>query len=301
MISSVVSIAPMMDWTDRHCRYFFRLLSKHVVLYTEMVVAQAIIYGDVKKHLAFHEIEHPVVLQLGGSDPALLATCAKIVERYGYDQINLNIGCPSDRVQAGRFGACLMLEPLLVADCVKAMKDAVSIPVTVKTRLGVDHQDSYESLVNFIGTVAEAGCDTFIMHARKAWLKGLSPKENREVPPLNYSAVYQLKKDFPPLNFIINGGVKTYEDIRLHLAQTDGVMIGREAYQNPYMLSQIDQEFFNDVRSVLSREEVLEKLMEYIHSQQIPPRHVLRHALGLYHDQPNARAWKRIMMERMKS
>jgi tRNA-dihydrouridine synthase A len=299
MTSPIVSIAPMMDWTDRHCRYFFRLLSKHVVLYTEMVVAQAIIHGDLKKHLAFHEIEHPVVLQLGGSDPALLSACAKIVENYGYDQINLNVGCPSDRVQAGRFGACLMLEPELVRDCVKAMKDVVNIPVTVKTRLGVDHQDSYEALVNFIGTVAESGCDTFVVHARKAWLKGLSPKENREIPPLNYKAVYQLKKDFPQLNIMINGGIK-YEDINQHLEKVDGVMIGREAYHNPYMLAHIDQEFFNDFNLVLSREEVLEKLMEYIQSQQIPPRHVLRHALGLYHDQPNARAWKRLMMERMR-
>jgi tRNA-dihydrouridine synthase A len=300
--NGLISIAPMMDWTDRHCRYFFRLLSKNILLYTEMVVAQAIIHGDVNRHLAFHSSEHPIALQLGGSDPHLLAQCAKTAENYEYNEINLNVGCPSDRVQSGKFGACLMLEPQLVADCVKAMQDVVSIPVTVKTRIGVDDQDSYEALINFIQIVALAGCKTFIIHARKAWLKGLSPKENREVPPLSYPTVYQLKKDFPHLNFIMNGGIKTYENIQEHLQKLDGVMIGREAYHNPYLLAGIDREFFNDDHPISTREDIIECLISYIEEQQkqdVAFHHIARHILGLYHGQPHGKAWRRNLSTNM--
>ncbi|SQA85905.1 tRNA-dihydrouridine synthase A [Citrobacter freundii] len=238
------SVAPMLDWTDRHCRYFLRLLSSQTLLYTEMVTTGAIIHGK-GDYLAYSEEEHPVALQLGGSDPAALAQCAKLAEQRGYDEINLNVGCPSDRVQNGMFGACLMGNAQLVADCVKAMRDVVSIPVTVKTRIGIDDQDSYEFLCDFINTVSGNGeCEMFIIHARKAWLSGLSPKENREIPPLDYDRVYQLKRDFPHLTMSINGGIKSLEEAKIHLQHMDGVMVGREAYQNPGILASVDREIF---------------------------------------------------------
>ncbi|MDO8718745.1 MAG: tRNA dihydrouridine(20/20a) synthase DusA, partial [Polaromonas sp.] len=229
-----LSVAPMMDWTDRHCRYFHRLLSRHALLYTEMVTTGALIHGDVARHLRFNAEEHPVALQLGGSEAADLAHCARLGEQWGYQEINLNCGCPSERVQRGAFGACLMNEPQLVADCVKAMVDVVSVPVTVKHRIGIDKRESYEFVRDFVGTVSEAGCLTFVVHARNAWLKGLSPKENREVPPLRYELVHRLKQDFPELTICINGGITTGEEVTTQLAQLDGVMVGREAYHNPW-------------------------------------------------------------------
>ena len=246
------SIAPMLDWTDRHCRYFHRLMSRQTLLYTEMVTTGAIIHGK-GDYLGYSEQEHPISLQLGGSNPADLAHCAKLAEERGYDEVNINVGCPSDRVQNGRFGACLMGEPALVADCVKAMRDVVDIPVTVKTRIGIDDQDSYEFLQAFIEQVRDAGCDTFIVHARKAWLSGLSPKENREIPPLDYPRVYRVKQDYPELTIALNGGVTSMEQTLEHLQQVDGVMMGREAYQNPYILAQVDNLVFGQHNAVPSR------------------------------------------------
>ncbi|WFP52068.1 tRNA dihydrouridine(20/20a) synthase DusA [Methylomonas sp. EFPC3] len=242
--ASRFSVAPMLDWTDRHCRYFHRLLSRHALLYSEMVTTGAILQGNAERHLQRDAAEHPVALQLGGSNPRELAQCARIGAGYGYAEINLNVGCPSDRVQNGRFGACLMAEPQLVADCVAAMRDAVSIPVTVKSRIGIDDRDSYTELVDFIATVARAGCKTFIVHARKAWLSGLSPKENREIPPLRYGVVFQLKQDFPELEIVINGGINTLDTAEALLSQVDGVMLGREVYHNPFLLVQVDARIF---------------------------------------------------------
>lgn len=294
------SIAPMLDWTDRHCRYFHRLLSKETLLYTEMVTTGAIIHGK-GDYLAYSEEEHPVALQLGGSDPAALAHCARLAEQRGYDEINLNVGCPSDRVQNGMFGACLMGQATLVADCIKAMRDAVSIPVTVKTRIGIDDQDSYAFLCDFIGTVAGRGeCDMFTIHARKAWLSGLSPKENREVPPLDYPRVYQLKRDFPQLTIAINGGVKTLEEAQQHLQHLDGVMMGREAYQNPGILARVDSEIFGSVAKVLSSVEIIESLYPYIERELANGTylgHITRHILGLFQGVPGARQWRRHLSE----
>ena len=250
--SHTFSVAPMLDWTDKHCRYFHRLVSKKALLYTEMVTTGAILHGDQERFLAFNAEENPVVFQLGGSDPAELAQCAKIVEQYGYEQVNLNVGCPSDRVQNGRFGACLMAEPMLVAECVAAMQQAVSIPVSIKTRIGIDEQDSYEALQHFVFTVASAGCKDFIIHARKAWLKGLSPKQNREVPPLRYDVVYQIKKDFPNLNISLNGGVTSLDEAIEILQHVDGVMVGREVYHNPFLLAQVDAQVFQKVSSFVN-------------------------------------------------
>ena len=264
MINRRFSVAPMLDWTDRHCRYFHRLLSKHALLYTEMVTTGALIHGDKHRFLQFNASENPVAFQLGGSNPKDLAVCAKMVEEYGYDEINLNVGCPSDRVQNGSFGACLMAEPALVAECIAAMSQVVSIPVTVKSRIGIDDKDSYEELVQFIGTIADTGCKTFIVHARKAWLKGLSPKQNREVPPLDYERVYQLKRDFPGLEIIINGGITTLEQAALMLDQVDGVMVGREAYQNPYILAGVDNLLYGDIKEKVSRQEIVKTLIPYI-------------------------------------
>src|SRR5690606_272739 len=241
--SRTISVAPMMDWTDRHCRHFLRQISRHTLLYTEMVTSGAILHGPRERLLAFDPAEHPVALQLGGCDPAELAECVRIGAAYGYDEINLNCGCPSDRVQSGRFGACLMAEPALVAECVAAMRAAVNIPVTVKTRIGIDEFDSYEFLHAFVGQVAAAGCNIFIIHSRKAWLRGLSPRENREVPPLRYDVPARLKADFPQLQIVLNGGVKTLDDMQTHLRTFDGVMIGREAYSNPYLLAEVDRRF----------------------------------------------------------
>lgn len=295
-----LSIAPMMDWTDRHCRYFHRLITKQSLLYTEMVTTGAVINGDREKLLAYNNEEHPIALQLGGSDPKVLAECAKIGEGYGYDEINLNVGCPSDRVQSGKIGACLMAEPDLVCQAILAMKNACNVPVTVKHRIGIDDLDSYELLVKFVEIVAESGCDSFIVHARKAILSGLSPKQNREIPPLIYDRVYRLKKDFPKLEFIINGGIKTLKETHEHLNKLDGVMIGREAYHNPYMLAFVDQDIFGINQTPLSRVEITEQMLPYIEqhlSKGGKLQHISRHMLGLFHAQPNGKKWRRHLSE----
>lgn len=293
-----LSVAPMMEWTDRHDRYFLRLLSRHTRLYTEMVTAAALLHGDAQRLLAFDASEHPLALQLGGSDPLALARAAELGAAAGYDEINLNVGCPSDRVQEGRFGACLMAEPALVADCVAAMRARVTVPVTVKHRLGIDAQDSYEFTHGFIDTVRRAGCDVFVVHARKAILAGLSPKENREIPPLVYENVYRLKRDFPQLTVALNGGVKTLAESEAHLQHVDGVMIGREAYHNPYLLAEADRTLFGDEHAVPSRAEVIEQMIPYI-EREMAQGHTLhsitRHMLGLYHGVPGARAFRRVL------
>lgn len=293
------SVAPMLDWTDRHCRYFHRLMSRHALLYTEMVTTGAILQGK-GDYLGYDEAEHPLALQLGGSDPQALAACAKLAEARGYDEVNLNVGCPSDRVQNGRFGACLMGEADLVARCVAAMQAAVSIPVTVKTRIGIDDQDSYEFLCRFIETVSAAGCDSFIVHARKAWLNGLSPKENREIPPLDYPRVYRLKQDFPQLTLAINGGISSLAQAQTHLQHLDGVMLGREAYQNPYLLARVDSTLFDSAAPIPSRHQVVEDMVPYIEAELAKGNqlaHVTRHMLGLYQGIPGARAWRRYLSE----
>jgi tRNA-dihydrouridine synthase A len=301
-----MSVAPMMDWTDHHCRYFHRLLSKNALLYTEMVTTGALIHGDVPRHLAFNAEEQPVALQLGGSEPHDLAHCALLGQQWGYDEINLNCGCPSERVQRGAFGACLMKEPGLVADCVKAMVDAVSIPVTVKHRIGIDQVESYAFVRDFIGEVSQSGCDVFIVHARNAWLKGLSPKDNREIPPLRYAWVYQLKHDFPDLVFVVNGGITTSEQVHQHLQQVDGVMLGREAYHNPWWLTEWDTQFYPAKRvqnSTLTsepatRELVEQQMVDYMQRQRsekgTPWPSIARHMLGLRHGLPGARRWRQV-------
>ncbi|WP_413721841.1 tRNA dihydrouridine(20/20a) synthase DusA [Sodalis sp. RH24] len=294
------SVAPMLDWTDRHCRYFLRQLTRHALLYTEMVTTGALLYGK-GDYLAYNEAEHPVALQLGGSEPDALAQCARMGALRGYDEINLNVGCPSDRVQNGRFGACLMAERERVAHCIAAMRSAVSIPVTVKTRIGIDEQDSYEFLCEFIQTVAEqGGCETFIIHARKAWLSGLSPKENREIPPLDYERVYQLKRDFPSLTFAINGGITTLDDAQRHLSCLDGVMIGREAYQNPGMLCQVDSRLFGVVDPHDTMTAVVEAMFPYMERELANGTylgHITRHMLGIFQGVPGARQWRRHLSE----
>ena len=287
----------MMDWTDRHCRYFHRLLSRHALLYTEMVTTGALLHGDVERHLRFNAEEHAVALQLGGSEPADLAHCASLGERWGYNEINLNCGCPSERVQRGAFGACLMAEPKLVADCVKAMVDVVSVPVTVKHRIGIDKNESYGFVRDFIGAVNESGCNTFIVHARSAWLKGLSPKENREVPPLRYALVHQLKCDFPHLVIAINGGFKNDADVSAELNQLDGVMIGREAYHNPWWLASWDSSFFGAAMRETSRDSIEAQMVDYMSRAALkgtPWPAIARHMLGLRHGQPGARAWRQV-------
>ena len=294
----LLSVAPMMDWTDRHCRYFHRLLSPNARLYTEMVTSPALLHGDRERLLGFDSSEHPVALQLGGSDPRELAEAARIGEQFGYDEINLNIGCPSDRVQSGRFGACLMHEPGLVADCFAAMREAVSIPVTVKCRLGVDAQDEYVDLQHFIETVSARGCTVFVVHARKAWLKGLSPKENRDVPPLNYERVYQLKRDFPALQIIINGGIDRLADVQEHLQHVDGAMLGRVAYHEPYRLAELEQALYGT--ALPSREDVVGKMRPYVETHLAAGgklQHVSRHILGLFQGLPGARIWRRHLSE----
>ncbi|BCV38038.1 MULTISPECIES: tRNA dihydrouridine(20/20a) synthase DusA [Shewanella] len=293
------SIAPMLDWTDRHYRYFARLMSSQTLLYTEMVTTGAILHGK-GDYLAYNQEEHPLALQLGGSNVEDLARCAEIAQQRGYDEVNLNVGCPSDRVQNGRFGACLMEEPELVAHCVDAMRQKVDIPVTVKTRIGIDDKDSYEFLCDFITKVSAAGCDTFIIHARKAWLQGLSPKENREIPPLDYPRVYQLKQDFPGLHISINGGIKSFEEMHAHLAQLDGVMVGREAYQNPYLLAEVDQKIFGLDSQVMSRDQVVDAMLPYVEAHlQSGGRlnHISRHMTGLYQGIPGSRSWRRHLSE----
>ena len=296
----IISIAPMMDWSDRHYRFFMRLITKRALLYTEMITTGAIIHGDRDRFLRYNAEEHPIAIQLGGSDPEQLEKCATIVTDYGYDEINLNVGCPSDRVQSGRFGACLMAEPDLVAECVASMKNKTDLPITVKTRLGIDDRDSYEELYEFVKKVSESGCETFILHARKAWLKGLSPKENRNIPPLQYDVVYQIKKDFPDLEILINGGVKTMREIDTHLQQIDGAMIGREAYHNPYILAEVDQLFYKENTTPLSRSEVIDQFIEYADQQienGVHIKHMTRHILGLFQGQPGAKKWRRYISE----
>lgn len=290
----------MMDWTDRHCRFFHRLLTRQALLYTEMVTADAVIHGKRDRLLGFSADEHPVALQLGGSDPAKLAQAARIGEGYGYDEINLNVGCPSDRVQVGRFGACLMAEPQLVAACVAAMRAAVSVPVTVKCRIGIDDQDSEADLERFIATVKSEGCATFIVHARKAWLQGLSPKENREIPPLDYGRVYRLKQRHPELTIVINGGIGSLVEARAHLDHVDGLMVGRAAYQTPYMLAEVDREIFASSDAVPQRADVMRDLIPYAArhiAQGGRLSNVTRHMLGLYHGQPRGRLLRRYLSE----
>ena len=282
-----------MDHTDRHCRYFLRLITRHTLLYTEMITAAAILNGNRDRLLAYSDSEHPLALQLGGSDPAALKQCAIIAEEFGYDEINFNVGCPSDKVQTGRFGACLMAEPQLVAECIATMQQVTTIPVTVKTRLGIDN---FDDLTAFINSVSIAGCRTFIIHARKAWLKGLSPRENREVPPLDYSKVYQLKNDFPELEIIINGGFTRLEQIQEQYNYVDGVMIGRAAYHDPYLLADVDRKIFTDSNTIKTRHQILSEFMDYVSLQLdrgVALNHMTRHILGLYQGQPGARAYRR--------
>ncbi|QTR52801.1 tRNA dihydrouridine(20/20a) synthase DusA [Thiothrix unzii] len=294
------TVAPMLDWTDRHCRFFHRLLTKEAILYTEMVTTGAILYGDPARQLRFNSQEHPVALQLGGSEPQELAQCARIAQDYGYDEINLNVGCPSERVQKGAFGACLMAEPQLIAECVSAMQAAVAIPITVKNRIGIDDQEDYTDLHHFIDTVSQAGCQTFIIHARKAWLKGLSPKENREIPPLRYDLVYQIKQAFPTLEIIINGGITTLEQCQQHLQHVDGVMVGREAYHNPWLLAQVDPLLYGTPAPLESRQAALLAMLPYVQAQLdagVPLGHISRHLLGLFQGMPGARAFRRLISE----
>ena len=291
-----LSVAPMMDWTDRHCRLFHRQITRHTWLYTEMVTTGALLFGNVPRHLDYSDEEHPIALQLGGSDPADLAASAKLGEQWGYDEINLNCGCPSERVQKGAFGACLMAEPKLVADCVKAMCDAVSIDVTVKHRIGIDAITSYDFVRDFVGTVAAAGSKTFIVHARNAILKGLSPKENREIPPLRYEIVYQLKRDFPDLEIIINGGITTQQEIDQHLLHVDGVMLGREAYHNPYLMADVDARYYGDETEIKTRQQIIHAMLPYITAQlknEVRINNITRHMLGLMTGMPGARAYRR--------
>ncbi|HVA55993.1 MAG TPA: tRNA dihydrouridine(20/20a) synthase DusA [Gammaproteobacteria bacterium] len=295
-----VCVAPMMDYTDRHFRYFIRLMSRHTRLYTEMLTTGALLHGDPRRHLEFDTAEHPLALQVGGSDPQALACCARLAADFNYDEINLNVGCPSERVQSGRFGACLMREPQLVAECVDAMSAASTIPVTVKTRIGVDQHDSYEHLAAFVQTVASAGCRVFIIHARKAWLQGLSPKQNREVPPLRYEVVQQLKLDFPQLTMVVNGGIQTLEAMQAQLLALDGVMIGREAVANPYLFADVDRSYFDAHTPVLTREQVLDSWLPYVNEELargMPLASITRHALGLFHGCANARRWRRYLSE----
>ena len=293
-----LTVAPMMDWTDRHCRYFHRLLSPNARLYTEMVTSAALVRGGQLRLLEHSQQEHPVALQLGGSEPAELAQAARLGAQAGYDEINLNVGCPSDRVQSGRFGACLMREPALVGECVQAMRAAVDVPVTVKCRIGVDDQDDYADLQHFTETMVAAGVEVLVVHARKAWLKGLSPKENREIPPLDYERVYRLKREFPQLIVVVNGGITSVEAVQAHLAQVDGVMLGRAAYHDPYLLAQLEAVLYGT--SMPSREEVLAHLRPYVEAEikrGTALKHISRHLLGLYQGEPGARTFRRVLSE----
>jgi tRNA-dihydrouridine synthase A len=297
-ISRRFSVAPMMDWTDRHCRFFLRLLSRNTLLYTEMVTTGALLHGDRQRFLRHNQYEHPLALQLGGSNPEELAACAKLAEQAGYDEVNLNVGCPSDRVQNNMIGACLMGHPQLVADCVKAMRDAVSIPVTVKHRIGINGRDSYAQLCEFVDTVQQAGCQSFTVHARIAILEGLSPKQNRDVPPLRYEVAAQLKQDFPQLEIILNGGIKTLDECAQHLQTFDGVMLGREAYHNPYLLAHVDQRLFGDAHTTPTRAETLQRLRPYIEAHLAEGgamHHITRHVLGLGQGFPGARRFRQLL------
>lgn len=293
-------IAPMLDWTDRHCRNIHRMLTRHALLYTEMVTTGAIIHGHRDQHLAFDDSQHPVALQLGGSDPAALAECTRIAADYGYDEVNLNIGCPSDRVQSGRFGACLMADPELVARCTEHMQKAAPIPVTVKCRIGIDDQDDYTDLQRFVATVAASGVNTFIVHARKAWLDGLSPKENRDIPPLNYQRVHLLKQEFPQLTIIINGGLQNLEQCTPQLHHVDGVMMGRAAYQSPLQLRDVDRLFFDDQHPIPDDAELIAQICDYIEQQMTQGAkltYISRHIVGLFQNRPGARQWRRHISE----
>lgn len=295
------SVAPMMEWTDRHERYFLRQISRRALLYTEMVTAEAVIHGDRERLLGFSASEHPIALQLGGADPGRMALAAEVGQEYGYDEVNINVGCPSDRVQSGRFGACLMGEAEVVAASVRAMAQATDLEITVKSRIGIDDQDSYDFLRGFVEVVAAAGCKTFIVHARKAILSGLSPKQNREIPPLDYDRVYRLKADYPQLEIVINGGIETLTQCQDHLDHVDGVMVGRVAYQSPYMLAGVDRGIYGDAAAQASREDLVHAMLPYIKEQMargVRLNAISRHMLGLYHGQPGARAWRRYISER---
>jgi tRNA-dihydrouridine synthase A len=299
-LSHRLCVAPMMDWTDRHCRYFLRLVSPRARLYTEMITTGALMFGNVPRHLDFDPAEHPLALQLGGSDPQALAHCARLGEAWGYDEINLNVGCPSERVQTGSFGACLMAEPALVADCVAAIRDAVALPVTVKHRIGIDAVEEYGFVRDFVGTVAAAGASAFLVHARNAILKGLSPKENREVPPLKYGYVHRLKRDFPQVAIVINGGIATHEAIAEQVASVDGVMLGRAAYHNPYLLAEAEAYCFEDSAPARSRAEIVQALVPYARKQLasgVRLRAIAQHVLGLYHGRSGVRAWRRMLSD----
>ena len=301
MTANQFSVAPMLDWTDRHCRYFYRVMSEHALLYSEMVTTGAILYGDQDRHLYFEE-KGPVALQLGGSDPMDLAKAAKIGESYGYSEINLNCGCPSDRVQKGRFGACLMEEPALVADCYQAMREATSLPVTIKTRIGIDEEESYEFLARFIDTISARGCNHFVLHARKAWLSGLSPKENRDIPPLNYERVFEIKRNYPALTIGLNGGVQTLAETKSLLEKVDTVMMGRSIYHHPYQMSEVDSLLYGDDNEKITRLDVIMAMEGYITkhiNQGGRLNHIARHMLGLFHEVPKSRLWRRYLSENM--
>ena len=298
MASYSVSVAPMMDWTDKHCRYFYRLLSQYTQLYTEMITSKAILKGDKNRLLDYNAVEHPLVLQIGGSDPVEMADCAVIAKRWGYDAVNINVGCPSDRVMSGSFGACLMREPDLVASCVESMIEACDIPVSVKSRIGIDEMESYDELSDFVYRIHKKGCQHFIIHARKAWLHGLSPKQNRTIPPLNYPWVYQIKKDFPRLKITINGGITNTKEVLNHLKRVDGVMLGRAIYNEPFTLTEIDSHVFGVSGAKKSREKIVIEYIKYIERQHklgVPVRAMTRHILGLYHGQKNAKMFRRLL------
>lgn len=300
IIDRRLAVAPMLDWTDRHERFFLRLISKRTLLYSEMLTSGAVVHGDREHLLGYDPSEHPLALQLGGSDPTEMAAAAKIGESYGYDEININVGCPSDRVQSGRFGACLMAEPVLVAELVREMRDAIDVPVTVKHRIGIDDKDSWQELCEFVGTVAEAGCEVFIVHARKAWLQGLSPKQNREVPPLEYEKVFRLKEKFPDTTFILNGGIMDLDQSLELLAKVDGVMLGRAVYQNPWLLVDADERVFGIQSRPESRFAVMEKYLEYMQlrlKKGVKCSSLTRHILGLFQGQPGAKIWRRHLSE----
>jgi len=302
-VSHRLCIAPMIEWTDRHCRFFLRSISRHARLYTEMVTAPALMHGDVPRHLDFDPREHPLALQLGGSDPSMLASAARLGERWGYDEINLNCGCPSERVQTGSFGACLMAEPSLVAECVRAMRDAVALPVTVKHRIGLDAGEEYGFVRDFVATVAAAGCDVFIVHARNAVLKGLSPKENREVPRLRYDVVHRLKRDFPALTIVLNGGLDTWTAVERELELVDGVMLGRVAYHDPMFLAPVDWHLFGDETPPPTREDVMRAMLPYVTQQRargVPLRSIARHMLGLYHGRPGGRRFRQLLSDSVR-
>ncbi len=294
------SVAPMMDVTDRHLRYLLRLISRRTLLYTEMITTGALLHGDRQRFLRFHPREHPLALQLGGSEPKAMAECAAMAADAGFDEVNINVGCPSDRVQSGRFGACLMAEPEVVAGCVAAMKAATSLPVTVKTRIGIDHRDSFEALLAFVDIVADAGCGTFIVHARKAWLEGLSPKQNREVPPLRYKVVKSLKRERPHLEIVLNGGITTLDEAEQHLRNVDGVMVGREAYRNPFLLAEVDRRIFGEARTSLSPEDVVLEYLPYVEArlkEDVPLARMARHLIPLFAGVPGSKTYRRILSE----